>query len=173
MVSLNRSYTKKEVRNIINSSPRWAPDPVINGEITPINGLVSGYSWGDISPRNPWRCHFTLLETGFWGPPNPRSPGKSDWQHGTFLGADVFCGGLKIIQHIKSKTCTKKKLKNTDQATKIWYLITSFYGLPEALGKMDLQPQSGVNGCISPWNSMKEYSKWPYPYANKHLLRKP
>ena len=30
---------------------RWAPDPVISGVISPINGLINGFAWG----------YFTLL----------------------------------------------------------------------------------------------------------------
>ena len=28
---------------------RWAPDPVINGVVTPINGLIIGFPWGDFT----------------------------------------------------------------------------------------------------------------------------
>ena len=126
------------------SSYKWS-------EITPINGLVSGFHWGDISPLVPWRCHFTRPLKLVFGSTEPKNPRKVRLAPPSFFGGRFVVWWLEDqIQHIKSKTCTKKKLKNTDQATKIWYLITSFYGLPEALGKMDLQPQSGVNGCISP-----------------------
>ena len=38
-------------RDVSGHPSRWAPDPVINGVMTPINGLINGLSWG----------YFTLL----------------------------------------------------------------------------------------------------------------
>ena len=61
-------------------------------------------SGGDAISPGPWNW--------FLGSTEPKKPPESPiGSTVTFLGADLFCGGLKIIQHKKVQNVHKEKLK--------------------------------------------------------------